>query len=372
MTGIYVHVPFCLRKCPYCSFYSKPYDAETASRYVEAICRNIAANQGRGISADTLYFGGGTPSLLDTKQVEMIVNECCKVFLLDNAEITLEANPCSVDEEKLRGYRAAGVNRISFGIQSADDKRLGFLGRLHDYGKAVEAVENAVNAGFENISADIMLGAAGEDTESLKKTIDSICAMPVRHISSYMLKIEEGTAFDNDKTKSLIADDDLMSDLYLTAVESFEKHGFRQYEISNFCMEGYESRHNNKYWTGEDYLGFGAAAHSFFDGVRYFCPPDTEAFINAPLQPREVTEQSVDRGEEYILLGLRLCKGIMLDRIAGYFGSTSADRFSVLAKEYARHGLAVFENGVLRLTPKGFLVSNGIISQLIDAANGQV
>ena len=372
MTGIYVHVPFCLRKCPYCSFYSKPYDADTAEQYVDAICRNIAAYDGNGICADTLYFGGGTPSLLDSIQIGRIIDKCRKVFSLDNAEITLEANPCTVDEEKLRGYRKAGVNRLSFGIQSADDKRLGFLGRLHDYDTAVRAVETAAAVGFENISADIMLGAAGEDTESLKRTIDNICSLPVKHISAYMLKIEEGTAFDNDKVRSLTADDDLMSDLYLAAVERLDMWGFRQYEISNFCIEGYESRHNNKYWTGEDYLGFGASAHSFYEGVRYCCPPDIRAFIDAPLQPREVTEQSVDRGEEYILLGLRLCKGILLDKMESFFGKPAAERFSALAGEFAKHGLAEFENGVLRLTPRGFLLSNGMIAQLIDAATGQV
>ncbi|SFC94451.1 radical SAM family heme chaperone HemW [Ruminococcus albus] len=370
MTGIYVHVPFCLRKCPYCSFYSKPYDADTASRYVDAVCRNIAAYSYKGINADTLYFGGGTPSLLDAKQIGSIVEECRKVFLLDTAEITLEANPCSVDEEKLRGYRAAGVNRISFGVQSTDDNRLGFLGRLHDFKTAVKAVETANAVGFENISADIMLGAAGETCKSLIQTIDTICSLPVKHISAYMLKIEEGTAFDNDNIRNLTANDDLMSELYITAVDRLDMHGLKQYEISNFCREGYESRHNNKYWTGEDYLGFGAASHSFFDGVRYCCPPDTDAFIDAPVQPREVTEESVNRGEEYILLGLRLCKGISLDRIKCYFGRYAAERFLALAQEFSKHGLVKINSENVSLTPQGFLLSNGIISQFIDAVIG--
>ncbi|MCR5541630.1 MAG: radical SAM family heme chaperone HemW [Ruminococcus sp.] len=367
MTGIYVHVPFCIRKCPYCSFYSKPYDADTASLYVEAVYRNIAAYSGKGICADTLYFGGGTPSLLDAGQISRIIEEVRQVFLLDNTEITIEANPCSVDEDKLRGYHAAGVNRISFGIQSTDDSRLGFLGRLHDFKTAVKAVETAHAVGFENISADIMLGAAGETSESLKKTIDTLCDLPVKHISAYMLKIEEGTAFDNDKIKSLAANDDLMSELYLTAVERLEEHGLKQYEISNFCREGYESRHNNKYWTGEDYLGFGPAAHSFFEGVRYCCPPDTEAFINAPVQPREVTEESVNRGEEYILLGLRLCKGISLDKAKVYFGDSAAERLLNLAVEFSKHGLVNLNDDNISLTPQGFLLSNGIISQFIDS-----
>ena len=370
MTGIYVHVPFCLRKCPYCSFYSKPYDADTASRYVDAVCRNIAAYSYKVINADTLYFGGGTPSLLNAEQIGSIIDECKKVFSLYSAEITLEANPCSVDEEKLRGYRAAGVNRISFGVQSTDDNRLGFLGRLHDFKTAVNAVEIANAVGFENISADIMLGAAGETCESLKNTIDTLCSLPVKHISAYMLKIEEGTAFDNDKIRNLTADDDLMSELYLTAVERLEMHGLKQYEISNFCREGYESRHNSKYWTGEDYLGFGAAAHSFYDGVRYCCPPDTDAFINAPVQPLEIIEEEVNRGEEYILLGLRLYKGISLDRIKSYFGRSAAELFLALAQEFSKHGLVKINSDNVSLTPQGFLLSNGIIAQFIDAVTG--
>ena len=366
MTGIYVHVPFCIRKCPYCSFYSKPFDADTASKYVDAVCRNIAVYSGKGINADTLYFGGGTPSLLNAEQINRIIGEARKVFSLDSAEITLEANPCSVSEEKLRGYHKAGVNRISFGIQSTDDNRLGFLGRLHDFKTAVKAVETANTIGFENISADIMLGAAGETCDSLKKTIDTLCDLPVKHISAYMLKIEEGTAFNIDKIKPLTADDDLMSELYLTAVERLDMHGFKQYEISNFCKDGYESRHNNKYWIGEDYLGFGPAAHSFFGGIRYCCPPDTDAFTNAPVQPREVTEQSVNKGEEYILLGLRLCKGISLDTVKSYFGQPAAERLYTLAQEFSKHGLVNLKDDNISLTTQGFLLSNGIISQFID------
>ena len=367
MIGIYVHVPFCLRKCPYCAFYSVKFDEVTAQRYTEAVCRNIEVYVGRGITADTLYFGGGTPSLLTAEQTGSIVEKCRQVFQLDAAEITLEANPCTVDENKLNALRQVGVNRLSFGIQSADNSRLGFLGRLHDYETAVSAVETAAKVGFDNISGDIMLGAAGEDCGSIRETVRSLCSLPLKHISAYMLKIEDGTPFDNDKVKSMTADDDLMSDLYLAAVDELESHGFRQYEISNFALEGYQSRHNNKYWLGEEYLGFGAAAHSFFGGKRYCCPSNVQRFIESPVQPCEVNEESPDAAEEYILLGLRLSKGISLDRIEELFSADAAARLLRLAETYSRYGLAVVSDGVISLTTKGFLVSNSIISELIDS-----
>ena len=369
MLGIYVHIPFCLRKCPYCSFYSERFDEETSRRYVETVCRNIACYKDRGLAADTLYFGGGTPSVLTAEQVGRIVDESRKAFVLDGAEITLEANPCTVDEDKLRELKAAGVNRISFGVQSADNSRLRFLGRLHDYETAEKAVMTAAKVGFENISGDLMLGAAGEDCESLKATIDRLCGLPLTHVSAYMLKIEQGTPFDNDSVRTLTADDDLMSDLYLTAVEKLEKRGFTQYEVSNFAKENFQSRHNNKYWLGEEYLGFGASAHSYFEGARSFCPPDLRQFIESPRQPMEIIEECPDKAEEYILLGLRLTKGISLGRVSELYSRQAVGRLKRLAEFYAAHGLLKLTEDNISLTPKGFLVSNSIIAEFIDAVN---
>lgn len=369
MLGIYVHVPFCLRKCPYCSFYSERFDEETAQRYVEAVCRNIAAYGNIGLAADTLYFGGGTPSVLEAWQIGRMIDECRKSFGLEGAEITLEANPCSVDEDKLRRLREAGVDRISFGIQSADDGRLGFLGRLHDYDTAEKAVMTAARVGFENISGDLMLGAAGESCESLKASVDKLCGLPLTHVSAYMLKIEQGTPFDSDNIRARTADDDLMSELYLTAVEELERKGFIQYEISNFAKPGYQSRHNNKYWLGEEYLGFGASAHSCFEGVRFCCPPDLREFIERPVQPVEMLEEAPDKAEEYILLGLRLTKGISLDRVAELYSRQAAERVRRLAEIYGAHGLLRLEGDNISLKPRGFLVSNSIIAEFIAAAD---
>ena len=369
MIGIYVHVPFCLRKCPYCSFYSVPFSAENSDAYVEAVCRNMERYRDVGAEADTLYFGGGTPSVLGAEQIWRIVKTCREVFGLKNAEITLEANPCTVDEEKLIGYRQAGVNRLSFGIQSADDEKLRFLGRLHDRDTAVKAVELAAKVGFTNISGDLMLGSVGEDSESIKRSVDALCALPLNHISAYMLKIEEGTAFDCDEVRNKVADDDKMCDLYLTAAEELEAHGFMQYEISNFAKDGFQSRHNNKYWECEEYLGFGPSAHSFYGGKRYCCPSDVKRFIESEIQPEIITEESVDSGEEYILLGLRLSIGISLDRVAQLYSPEAAESLLKRAKLFESHGLAEVGEDRVKLTRKGYLVSNGIIAELIDAVN---
>ena len=213
-----------------------------------------------------------------------------------------------------------------------------------------------------------MLGVAGETVSTLKDTINALCSLPIVHVSAYMLKIEENTPFNCDKIRNLTADDDLMSELYLTAVRELESRGFEQYEISNFSRKGYESKHNCKYCQGEGYLGFGAAAHSFFEGVRYSCPADIRRYIASDLQPVEITEADPDTAEEYILLGLRLCKGISLDRVAELYSRNSANKLKKLADTYAAHGLVISDNDTVRLTPQGFLVSNTIIAEFISAA----
>nr|MCR5120941.1 radical SAM family heme chaperone HemW [Ruminococcus sp.] len=288
--GIYIHVPFCLRKCPYCDFYSVKFDADTAHKYVDAVCRNIAAFGDRNVTADTVYFGGGTPSLLTPAQVEHTLDTVYKNISLHSPEITLEANPSSLTPEKLRGYRAAGVNRLSVGFQSADDGQLRFLGRLHDTARAENAVLDAHAAGFDNISCDLILGSEGQDIGSLDRTIDRLLALPISHISAYMLKIEPGTPFDCDDIRRRSADEETLCQLYERMCERLSAAGYEHYEISNFARDGRRSRHNMKYWRVEPYIGIGASAHSDFGRVRYFCPPDVSAFIAAETQPVEIED----------------------------------------------------------------------------------
>ena len=363
--GIYIHIPFCLRKCPYCDFYSLRYGAETAESYVRAVCRNIEAYKGQGIEADTVYFGGGTPSLLAPGQVSMILDAAHRSFELSGEEITLEANPSSVTPEKLRGWRLAGVNRLSVGFQSADDKQLGFLGRLHDAARAEKAVLEAAEAGFDNISCDLILGSEGQDIGSLDRTLDKMLALPIAHLSAYMLKIEEGTPFDCEDIRRRSADEDTLCALYEHLSVRMAQAGFEHYEISNYARSGKRSRHNMKYWQLAPYIGIGASAHSDFGGRRYFCPPDAEAFISAKVQPTETEDDAPDRFAEYVMLGLRLSEGISLAEAARLGGREAAEAIKRNAAAPEKAGLLRISADRLSLTEKGFLLSNSVIVRLL-------
>ncbi len=365
MRGIYIHIPLCLRKCPYCDFYSVRYDDALAEKYVDALIRNFKSGRYKGLCADTVYIGGGTPSSLDEKLLDRLLRGVFDNFKIDkNAEITIEANPCSVSEDKLRAYLASGIGRVSFGIQSADDRELALLGRLHDYDTAEKAVLAAHRAGFDNISGDIMAGTPGQDRESLLKSIDRLCSLPLKHISAYMLSIESGTPFDNDDIRAQTADDDKMSELYLAMTQRLEEKGFCQYEISNFSQKGFESRHNLKYWLGEEYIGFGASAHSLYAGERYSVPPDIGRYITDPLQSEDPEPLPYDEKQEYIMLHLRVKSGISISRICELYGNAAADSVYAKAQVFEKNGLCVINGDSISLTASGCLVSNGIITQL--------
>ena len=364
-TGIYIHVPFCLKKCPYCDFYSVRYDRDAAESYVSAVCRNIAAYGGQGTEADTIYFGGGTPSLLSPGQISRIIEEVYKYFRLTDPEITLEANPSSVTRERLRGWREAGVNRLSVGFQSADDGELSFLGRLHDTARAEGAVIDAAEVGFDNISCDLILGSEGQDIGSLDRTLDRMLALPISHLSAYMLKIEPGTPFDCEDIRTRAADEDTLCSLYEHLCGRMSAAGFEHYEISNFVRGGRISRHNMKYWRLDPYLGIGASAHSDFGGRRFFCPHDVSGFTAADVQPTVTEDDSPDRFSEYVMLGLRTSEGIELSQLARLGGEENAEDVRKRALPLANGGLLTLEDGRLTLTEKGCLVSNAVIVRLL-------
>lgn len=366
MLGIYLHIPFCRRRCNYCDFCSSVASRSAISEYVTSLIKSIEAFDESGLTADTVYLGGGTPSVLSGEEMSAILNSVRKKFrLTDDCEITTEANPCTVTPTLLKEYRTAGINRISFGIQSSKANELATLGRLHSFEDAENAVRCAKDAGITNISADIMLGIPHQTPQSLRETIDNITALGVTHISAYMLKVEQGTKFDCDAIRALLPDDDAVSDMYLETVESLAKKGFAQYEISNFAVSGYESRHNLKYWTGEPYIGFGPSAHSYFGGRRFFIPDDIKAFITDPLTPPETEDDTPDLLAEYIMLGLRLSKGISLDMVCEF--GADPDVLLSAAKPFVTAGMMNVKGNTLSLTPRGFLVSNGIIGELLDS-----
>lgn len=344
--GLYVHIPFCRAKCPYCDFYSVTFSAKSADEYADAVVRNI---ERYGEVYDTVYFGGGTPSLLSPQ-----IGRILKAARTESgAEITAECNPCTVSGKTLEEMRSAGVNRLSLGIQSFDDNELSALGRLHSARQAEDAILLAREYGFLNISADIMLGIPQQTEDSLSHTIERLSKLPVTHISAYMLKIEPDTPFGAKPPN--IPDEERTAALYLCAVRLLKRHGFEQYEISNFARTGCECRHNLKYWRREEYVGIGPAAHSFYGGRRYAVPRDIESFISSPCQSEDVTDGSPDESEERIMLGLRLSEGIPEELYAPLAGN-----LRLIPQEYYR-----IERGRLSLTAEGFLLSNSIISALL-------
>lgn len=342
--GLYVHVPFCVKKCPYCDFYSLPHSGWRTVEYTAAVIRNVRRY---GLRYDTVYFGGGTPAMFSQSIAEILA----ATDFTEDAEITVECNPESVDEDALRLLKSAGVNRLSFGVQSLDGEELKALGREHHPERAKAVIRLAARLGFENISADLMLGIPRQTEQSLEQTIGELCGLPITHVSAYILKIEPNTVFG--KKPPDLPDEDEQAALYLQAVRRLGERGFLQYEISNFAKRGFESRHNLKYWRGEEYVGIGPAAHSFFGGKRYAVPRSLARFIGEERQPEEVTDDAVDRAEERVMLGLRLTEGIPL-----------TDELSERLGRIPKH-LYKVENGRLSLTAEGFLVSNEIISLLI-------
>lgn len=352
--GLYIHVPFCVRKCRYCDFFSAT-DLSRAEDYTSAVIRNIAALDD---SFDTVYFGGGTPSLLTAEQIYRILSAG---NICQNAEISIECNPNSVNGEYFSAVRAVGVNRVSIGVQSFNDNELRLLGRLHTAEKAVSAVLAAEKAGFSGISVDLMLAVAEQNMESLGRNLEMVSLMPISHVSAYMLKIEDNTAIAEDRNfLGKIPDEDETAEMYLYTVDFLKRRGFGQYEISNFAKNGCECAHNLKYWRCEEYYGIGPAAHSFVNGERRRCPADLENFLSAPLQESVFLEVGGDPAER-AMLSLRLTEeGLSLADFP-----KAAEPAEVLIK----NGFLKKEQDCLRLTPKGCLVSNEIIVRLLGDVN---
>lgn len=347
MIGVYIHVPFCRKKCPYCDFYSVGYRDELAEKYADAVIRNLRYYNE---DCDTVYFGGGTP-ILAARHIPRILKAC---RIRTGAEITVECNPLEMDEETLKLLYDCGVNRISVGVQSANNNELRVLGRTHTFEQARDAILTASKVGFANISADWMLGIPFQDSRSLAYTIKQFQQLPISHLSAYLLKIEPNTAFGKNPPDNL-PDEDTAAELYLSAVEMVRSLGMEQYEISSFARGGMTSRHNLKYWRREEYLGIGTAAHSFYNGKRLAVERDIRSFIAAYHQKEIITDEHPDKTEERIMLGLRLCEGIP-EELWRHVESA----LPLIPGNYYK-----IENGRLSLTPRGFLVSNEIIATLL-------
>ena len=363
--SLYIHIPFCKSKCPYCDFYSaRPEEDDVFDRYLAALCARFEAysKQYGGRPLHTVYFGGGTPSVFGAERLCRVLEKVKSCFdVTENAEITTECNPADVDVSFFETLKRGGFNRISMGMQSANEAELKVLGRRHTAETVREAVKAAREAGIDNVSVDLMLGLPNSSLETLKSSIDFCAALEADHVSAYILKIEPGTPFAKQELK--LPDEDGTADQYLFAVNELKKHGYDQYEISNFARPGKESRHNLQYWRCGEYLGLGPAAHSFMEGRRFYFPRDLAGFLNdnAP-----VDDGAGGGFSEFAMLALRLTEGLQKGICEARFENGGA-LFDEVAEScvHLPKNLIHVNHGQISLTAEGFLVSNAILAEIL-------
>lgn len=373
--GLYIHIPFCAAKCRYCDFHSAPAGAEVRTAYVTALCRHISAMAPKAgaYTVDTVYIGGGTPTLLGAELLVKILGTVrANYTLAPDAEITVECNPVTNAAGLFEGLFAAGVNRLSIGLQSADDRELSLLGRAHTVADFTRTLAAARGAGFTNISADIMLGIPDQTRESLQKTLDFLLGAELAHISAYCLRVEEGTPLYRMRGSVNLADDDTVADMQEQTAAVLKAAGYTHYEVSNYAKRGMESKHNLRYWQCAAYLGFGPAAHSYFEGVRFAAPRDTVGYINAvtrgdlaALVTDETRVTPHEAREEYVMLGMRLFAGIDEREFVARFGASFEETYGDLSP-YIAAGFLKREGGRIAFTEQGMLVSNAILSEWLN------
>ena len=362
--GLYLHIPFCDGKCGYCNFFSRHADNEVLSEYTEKLIASVAS-WGKKLDrpVDTVYFGGGTPSLLGHGRLNAILNAVKSSFTLTpDPEITVEVNPTSTEELDFFAMRSAGFNRLSIGLQSANDNELRILGRRHDSADALRTVQRSQAAGFDNISLDVMLAIPEQTKDSLNHTLEFCDSCGIQHISAYILKIEKDTRFYQIKDQLPLFTDDEQAELYEYTVKKLSDLGYPQYEISNFAQACYASRHNLHYWHDEEYLGLGPSAHSYLDGTRFFYDNDFQSFY----QDQTIYESAGGDSEEYIMLALRLSEGLIFDRYQKRFHQPISENFLKASRRLAAQGLCRVSDQSVSLTVKGFLVSNSVIAYLSE------
>ncbi len=375
--GIYVHIPFCRSKCHYCDFYSISRDEKTQEnmdKYVKALDSHIRESGARApqYEVDTVYFGGGTPSYFGAERLRTVLSSITKRFNVSkSAEITLEANPDTVTLKGCKRLIQSGFNRISLGVQTNDDATLKLLGRPHNYRQAVQAVETARTAGFDNLSIDLMYGLPGQTPQQWADALGSIIDLKPDHISCYGLTLNEGTPLYVYRNHPAMPNEDAQAAMYLYACSTLEAYGYKQYEISNFAKADKECQHNLKYWLGGEYMSFGPSAASDFAGTRYTFTPNLQQYIRAVNKGDSITTECEyvpikERAGEYLMLRMRTIYGIERTEYEKTFLMPFDPLESVL-KFYGGRGLTKYDQGIWRFTPQGMLVSNQLIGQLIDA-----
>ena len=367
--GLYVHIPFCIKKCNYCDFCSFAVDSvDWRSSYIDALCREIESYGEKKIAVNSIFFGGGTPSLLSAEEFDRIVSCIKKSFnVLEDTEFSIELNPKTIDEEKLRAFVNCGVNRLSIGLQSIHENEMKILGRIHSYKNFLESYKIARQCGIKNINVDLMYGIPEQSLKSFEATIKAVTDLSPEHISLYGLIIEEGTPF-YEKRKSLsLPSEDSECDMYYLAADFLKKSGYLHYEISNYAKDGRQCRHNLKYWKDEEYIGFGLSAYSYFDGRRFGNTDNFREYLNLNAVKYSQCE-IIDRESEayeFVMLGLRLAEGFSLEEYQERFGVDFCKGREEIISRFLEEGYLIISDGRFSLTDRGFYVSNSIINELI-------
>ena len=341
---IYIHIPFCVKKCDYCDFLSGPSCPKEQAEYVQALFAEIdAVKEGKGRSVSSIFIGGGTPSVLDERFIGEILNKTRKNFLVENdAEITIEVNPGTADQKKLQAYRTFGINRLSIGLQSPDDRELKILGRIHNYEQFLETCKCARTAGFENINIDLMSAIPDQTYEKWCNNLRIVAELKPEHISAYSLIIEEGTPFASRQLN--LPDEDTEYNMYEATSRILKEYGYEQYEISNYAKKGYACRHNLVYWQGGDYLGLGLGSSSYMDGVRFHNTTDFNTYVNQGAYVEDREELSVQaKMEEFMFLGLRVMAGVSGTEFEKRFGKTMEDVYGDVLRKHEEEGLLQIE-----------------------------
>lgn len=372
---LYLHMPFCVRKCAYCDFLSFPTDQETQNLYTRRLREDIDAMGKKygDIPVDTIFIGGGTPSVPDSALIVGIMEHVRKAFhVAEGAEISMEANPGTVTREKLTDYRRAGINRLSFGLQSANDRELKLLGRIHTWAEFLESFHLARECGFTNINIDLMSALPGQTRESWKDTLKRVTDLNPEHISAYNLIIEDGTPFGekygSEEGRKLLPDEDSEREMYHETKRFLRDCGYERYEISNYAKPGRACRHNIGYWTGLPYLGLGLGASSYMDGCRFAVNSDMKQYLEE--KPGMFTDveklTKKDMEEEFFYVGLRMTAGVSLPEFERRFGVSAKDVYPGLMEMFVEEKAAVFQGDRFVLTDYGLDVSNYIMAQFLQ------
>ena len=367
---LYVHIPFCVRKCQYCDFLSGPSDEETKDRYIEALLKEIrAAEHTENYEIVSVFIGGGTPSALKAEAIASIMRTLQeKFFFCEDAEVTIEANPGTVDPEKLTIYRNVGINRLSLGLQSTDAEELKLLGRIHSYEEFLKSYEWAREAGFSNINIDLMFAIPGQTGEAWRQHLYQVAELNPEHISAYSLIIEEGTPFAEQNLD--LPDEDTEYQMYEDTAEILERYGYRQYEISNYAKQGYMCRHNAGYWQRREYLGFGLGASSLYGGMRFSNTHQMQEYLKESRNPDQIRKDVTvlsrnERIEEFMFLGLRMTEGISEKKFEENFDVRLMDVYGDILQKYEETGFMEHIETKWRLTRKGIHVSNHILADFL-------